>query len=569
MIQKHGVGQKEGFRQNDAVERCFLPFCVETSIIGKNEPNVEGRDEMFCKIQKLMKNKWVVNTLTTFFAVALVVTGVLCLRWDAVNADPPPQTAFPESSENYIIFNGSFQGHEYQFKVSATTPWDNKTDGNKTKSNFCWNSRKINLTGTWVEGYEHSNLLRMALVDTQVYTQLENPEDILSAYSIIKFRVRYHVLIGHTDAINKGAKKGDGTIGQFHYRPDTFPGHNSVMTDVEYTVNLSNFGMIYNENNKRSNGSSYGIDFDVPKVTVKYHPGDHSESTGTYEDSIDCGAAYKVRDCSFERKKFYKFSHWTYDNGNTGTMPGWDLPVCGNMDLTAHWTDYYWTMRYEPNGGTGNAIENKIDIEEKQQISGLPTGWTYTGNPNASPPTSSRKFVGWSSNPASKDAEYGTEIKDVKTLFNSAGTVGHKQTLYAVWKPENYFILFDSNGGSGTMDKQKVARDKNVNLNENKFTKKGYQFAGWSTNQFTTSTEYQNKQSIYNIVDEYTESITFYAVWKRTGAGFIYRPLLDGEMFFNARSLVGGMGTKYSSYYVDSYYGRYDAVGNPGYFTLK
>ncbi|MDO5146357.1 MAG: InlB B-repeat-containing protein [Eubacteriales bacterium] len=569
MIQKHGVGQKEGFRQNDAVERCFLPFCVETSIIGKNEPNVEGRDEMFCKIQKLMKNKWVVNTLTTFLAVALIVTGVLCLRWDAVNADPPPQTAWPGKSDNYIMFRGYVQGQEYRFKVSATTSWDDKKDGNKTKSNFCSTPRSISMTGSWVEGYHPSNVIDMSLETPTMTTVHENPDDPNSRYSHIIIKVRYHIKVGHTDCENVGATKGDGTIGQFHPDTNYLPKHNSGQTDVFYTINLSNFGMIQNENGKRSNGSWYSLNFSVPKVTVKYHPGDHSESTGTSEASIDCGSEYTMAGCSFQRKKFYKFSHWTYDDGASGINPGEKLSICGNKDFTAHWTDYYWTMRYEPNGGTGKAIENTLDLDETPPISGLPKDWTYTGNPNASPPTSSRKFVGWSSNPASKDAEYDDKIKDVKTLFNSAGTVGHKQTLYAVWKPENYFILFDSNGGSGTMDKQKVERDKNVNLNENKFTKKGYQFAGWSTNQFTTSTEYQNQQSIRNIVDEYTESITFYAVWKRTGAGFIYRPLLDGEMFFNARSLVGGMGTKYSSYHVDSYYGRYDAVGNPGYFTLK
>ena len=45
---------------------------------------------------------------------------------------------------------------------------------------------------------------------------------------------------------------------------------------------------------------------------------------------------------------------------------------------------------------------------------------------------------------------------------------------------------------------------------------------------------------------------------------------VDGNMFIENVSLVGGAGTVFNSSYIDGTYARVDGgVDNPGYFTLK
>ena len=53
--------------------------------------------------------------------------------------------------------------------------------------------------------------------------------------------------------------------------------------------------------------------------------------------------------------------------------------------------------------------------------------------------------------------------------------------LKAVWKANTYDVVFNANGGTGTMNNQTIAYDEVANLSSNAFTREGYTFAGWST----------------------------------------------------------------------------------------
>lgn len=84
-------------------------------------------------------------------------------------------------------------------------------------------------------------------------------------------------------------------------------------------------------------------------------------------------------------------------------------------------------------------------------------------------------------------------------------------------------VVFDSNGGSGTMKSQRFAMGQESKLRKNKFTKKvsgqARVFLGWSLTKQNDNTqpmfqdESQFSEAIAGITVASGESVTLYAVW--------------------------------------------------------
>lgn len=86
--------------------------------------------------------------------------------------------------------------------------------------------------------------------------------------------------------------------------------------------------------------------------------------------------------------------------------------------------------------------------------------------------------------------------------------------LYANWKPNTYTFEYYANGGTGTMSPSIHIYDKAGTLTENKFSKEGYNFIGWSTTP-NGAVEYIDGQNILNKTTENGKVIKLYAVWQK------------------------------------------------------
>ncbi|MEG2414252.1 MAG: InlB B-repeat-containing protein, partial [Clostridia bacterium] len=97
--------------------------------------------------------------------------------------------------------------------------------------------------------------------------------------------------------------------------------------------------------------------------------------------------------------------------------------------------------------------------------------------------------------------------------------------VYAKWTANDNTIIFDANGGSGTMANFVSKTDSVILLTANAFTKDGYAFAGWATTA--------DGEVAYADGASYTmtaSGITLFAVWAGS----------DNTVTFNAN---GGVGT--------------------------
>ncbi len=83
-----------------------------------------------------------------------------------------------------------------------------------------------------------------------------------------------------------------------------------------------------------------------------------------------------------------------------------------------------------------------------------------------------------------------------------------------LWESEKYTVVFDANGGTGTMANQIIRENETINLSANTFEREGWGFAGWNTKPDGSGTDYTDAQSVNNIALP-NESVTLYAQWKQ------------------------------------------------------
>lgn len=214
---------------------------------------------------------------------------------------------------------------------------------------------------------------------------------------------------------------------------------------------------------------------------------------------------------SFLESQHYNFSEFYADVDLDGYVNLPDLVIMlqylvGNN--TQELTSNEFEVILNPNNGS-------LDVE-----SIIVKSYDENGNFGVYPelPTPSRpgyRFEGWYTS---------FDVLDPKTVQVKAG---HRvkynptflyQTLYARWSEiTSYNVIFDANGGSGTMQPSVHIHDTEKQLPNVEFTKTGYHFAGWNTKADGSGQGYSNKAEVVNLVPQGTDSITLYAQWLPNG----------------------------------------------------
>lgn len=107
--------------------------------------------------------------------------------------------------------------------------------------------------------------------------------------------------------------------------------------------------------------------------------------------------------------------------------------------------------------------------------------------------------------------------KLILVCFSIAFVFGCKQvteekTYYLNTYTYTYTVQFDANGGKGTMRSQTFSQNKEQQLSKNAFVAPdGSQFAGWATNPYASSDEFEYTDTQTVTVKE---NMTLYAIWK-------------------------------------------------------
>ena len=186
----------------------------------------------------------------------------------------------------------------------------------------------------------------------------------------------------------------------------------------------------------------------------------------------------------------YTFDGWfTEQEGGTQITANDVVKITADQTLFAHWTAIEYKIVYYTGSGT-NHPDNKsvytIESEFKFEDPTAPEGYT---------------FVCW------LNAANNEKISGI-----TEGRTGDL-TLIARYSPITYTVTFDKNSGDGETTTQGFTYGTAQNLSANAFTRTGYTFAGWATEEDATKVKYENGESVSNLTTENGGTVTLYAVW--------------------------------------------------------
>lgn len=198
-----------------------------------------------------------------------------------------------------------------------------------------------------------------------------------------------------------------------------------------------------------------------------------NDATGEMPDSNYTGADEKMPSSdpwTFKRPG-YKFVGYKVENeGTTFTEPDDFKSMLlketdRTIELFAQWEELPYTIKYDPNGGTGEMPDDEYKGSDKTMPS--KETWTFTRE--------GYDFTGFKLENMGDLLNGSKEYRDT-LLTDEDGVI----TLYAQWEPWKYTIKYDPNGGTGTMDDHIYNyEDPTMNSDPNQFTRKGYKFLGF------------------------------------------------------------------------------------------
>ena len=204
-------------------------------------------------------------------------------------------------------------------------------------------------------------------------------------------------------------------------------------------------------------------------------------------------------------KTGYRFSSWNTKADGSGTTytNGQSIKNLTNKDdetitLYAQWLVNSYTIKYNSNGGNGS-MSNTMATYDKN-VTLRDNKFTKSGF----------YFAGW--NTAADGS--GNSYSNGETVKNLSAENNGYVTLYAQWSSNGYTIIYNSNGGEGTMPKTIAEYGETITLSDNEFTRVGYKFKNWNTKADGKGTSYSNLQSVTNLVSTNNGSITLYAIWE-------------------------------------------------------
>lgn len=245
----------------------------------------------------------------------------------------------------------------------------------------------------------------------------------------------------------------------------------------------------------------------VPQYTVYFNMnGGGLASTGanTFSLKVQEGETVDAGEVEEVMKRGYLFQGWLDEEGQYYVF---DQPVTKDITLFASWMPITYRVQFDLNGGEGEIPSEKqvaYDEELEIPVSGC-TKKDYV-------------IAGWELEGVGIYPE-GTAVK------NLADQEGAVVVLKAAWRNGEYKVHFDANGGTGTMEDEAFYCGQSKALNNNKYKRTGYTFAGWNTEQDGTGQSYAAKESVSFPNQADGGTVVLYAMWK----GNSYSVTYDGN----------------------------------------
>ena len=239
--------------------------------------------------------------------------------------------------------------------------------------------------------------------------------------------------------------------------------------------------------------------------TIKYD-GNTADGGGTPEQTMTYDTAAHLTANGYT-KTGYSFTGWNtqQDGGGTTYIDGQNVinltaTEGEEVSMYAQWCANSYTIKFDGNTADGGDTAAQSMIYDTA-ANLTANGYTKTGY----------TFIGWNSQADGK----GTSYIDGQNVINLTATEGETVILYAQWRANNYTIKFDGNSADGgSTSDQSMTYDTAVDLRLNGYTKTGYTFTGWNTQQDGGGTAYTESENVKNMTPDDGGVVTLYAQWR-------------------------------------------------------
>ena len=264
---------------------------------------------------------------------------------------------------------------------------------------------------------------------------------------------------GSWDDLTFGSGSGERLLDTFATRT-----YNKGTGSVKLTLSWnSSFGSWYSEKFQTIGAGSHTWTYNLPAMptyTVTYNSNGSGQSNTT--QSVTHGVSTAIKGTSTFSKTGYTLSSWNTaaDGSGTSYTAGNSYSFTSDKTLYAQWEANTYTVSFNTNGGV--PVPNNADVTYDS---------IYGSVLNTMVKKTGYSFEGWFS-----ASTGGTQL-----FASNFVTTASDHTVYARWKPIEYTISYDKNGGkNGVVETSSHVYDTTKKITKNEYTKPGYNFIGWS-----------------------------------------------------------------------------------------
>ena len=236
----------------------------------------------------------------------------------------------------------------------------------------------------------------------------------------------------------------------------------------------------------------------------------------------------------------YDFNGWyTAKSGGTQVTNDTNVPAA-NTTYYAHWTGQTYVIKFNANGGSGTMADETFTFGTNKALTA--NAFTRTNY----------EFVYWSTNAAGTGSLYTDQQTSTGFIKNSQSPL----TIYAQWRPTNYTVVFNANGGSGTTANQTINYGTATALTANGYSKTGYTFAGWTdgTNNLNNKASVNiNANLLYNTSAPTvnTNSAGYAGYWRKNSTNATVVDISNSPSNAITKAIKIPANTTSATYYVD------------------
>ena len=422
-------------------------------------------------------------------------------------------TSIPTGSSGNKEFTAKWSDEEYVILYEL----NGGERGSETYVESYKSGEKVNLpTAPTRTGYEFKGWFYNADLTGEAVTEIADTDSGDKKFYAKWDEIKYTIGFDANDTSAKGSMDAMTGIG-----------YNETVTLTENAFDLA--GYVFKGWNTKADGSGTAYD-DKAKVTalssikdstvtlyaqweklegysIVFEAPDATGGSMTSMSGLDPKVNYTLKKNEFE-KTGYRFKCWEDEDGKT-YLDGASIyalaDACEEVVLTAKFEECSYKIEFKANEPE----------EYKDMATGSMDGVVVSYSKNFTLTANAFKlegyhFVSWNT----KADGTGTSYNDKQIVNKLASQDDVTITLYAQWAPNGYTVKFDANGGTGeAMADQSFEYDAAQKLTKCAYTKAGYEFAGWTTNQNGSGTHYKDEIEVKNITTGQDAVITLYAQW--------------------------------------------------------